>query len=296
MDGRLPRPICLAIIIVCMRTFTSKEYQYAFLALPQHVRDLICSIEIDEKMRAVAKQFALDDPQTETYRTIMAQCLYGLLSMAELPAYLSSELNIPDPRARELIEVSKEAFLNTLQSTQDPATPTSPQPTLAHDLSPSGEHRHETDTNAVSVHEDAARQPRDDSQKTNDTANATNPFSSASPLEQFIRKDAAVSERYAKLPEEVRTAIISPEVANAFSSTIRSYDVSQEGFMALGAETARLLVGLVSTNDFRTRVRERSIVPPERYENFVRELEGTVVKPVQQAIMAVLANRKSASA
>lgn len=292
MDGRLPRPICLAIIIVCMRTFTSKEYQYAFLALPQPARDVICAIETDEKMHAIAKQFALDDARTETYRTIMAQCLYGLLSMDELPAYVANELGIPEPRAREIIYTSKEAFLSIAQSTPNTSAP---QPAPAHNLPPSDEHRRETVSNEVPAREDVAQQSPGASQKTNNTANAANPFSSASPLEQFIRKDAAISERYAKLPEGVRMAIVSPEVAHAFSAAIRSHDVSQEGFMALGAETARLLVGLLSTNDFRTRVRERTIVPPERYENFVRELEGTVVRPVQQAIMAVLANRKGSA-
>lgn len=114
-----------------------------------------------------------------------------------------------------------------------------------------------------------------------------------SPLEQFINTQPDVQTRFYKLPEEVRDVILSPEVATIFSETVRTHNLTQTQFIAYGKEVVRVMVGLATTKDFRTHVAELAVVSKETEDVFVRSVEQGMFKPVRDAIIRALEEKRS---
>ncbi len=268
-----------------MKPFTQTEYRQAYKRLSPEKRSRIGATNIRAMQVAFAETHGFTGNKQDELLDLLDAHTYELISDEELRQCLTQDLGRNETFVRSVEELiascaSVEPEFSYLTESEDEEDAIDRTPDTLSTL------REITTTPPSIPH---APYQTDTTSETAQPAQA----GTVSPLEQFIRKDAIVAERYAKFPEQVRATIASPVVANAFSACIRTYNISQEGFMALGALIVRLLVGLESTNDFRTHVRERAIVQPERYEEFIRVLEEGVVRPVQESIMAILASRKS---
>ncbi len=116
-----------------------------------------------------------------------------------------------------------------------------------------------------------------------------------SPLEQFMRDQADVGERMGKLPVNVRTTILSDDVAQAFADVVRTFDLDQAKFMAFGKEAVRVLVGLETTKDFRGRMGDGHVVDQGQMDDFVAAVERGMFHPVRGAILQALQNKGGAA-
>jgi hypothetical protein len=272
-----------------MRTYTSEEYQRAFHKQPEDVQDIICSLETDDKMCEVAKLCKLTDDQTGLYRTLMAQCLYGFISQDELPKHIKEELQLPEKKVQEIIQFSTAKFLKavyvTLKNKSVSDTTTEQQNDILTEKTTPILQRIKSSQEHTDIIDVA------DITKIVATPKATNIFGTQSPLEQFLSKDTTLQSRFSKLPEKVRTSILSPEVALAFSTCVREHDLTKDGFVAFGNGVLHVLVGLQNTNDFRSEMRNKEVVPADKQTALVETVEKSIFKPVRDAIIQALAER-----
>jgi hypothetical protein len=73
---------------------------------------------------------------------------------------------------------------------------------------------------------------------------------------------------------------------------VRDNDLTKESFVVFGNGILRVLIGLQNTNDFRALIRTEHVVPEEKQTAFVDTVEKSIFKPVRDAIIQALAERK----
>lgn len=133
-----------------------------------------------------------------------------------------------------------------------------------------------------------------DHKQASEDAQSTVPrkLTTTSPLEQFVQNQEDVQTRFSKLPESVRTAVLSSEVAGVFAEAVRTYDLDQNRFMLFGNNAVRVMVGLATPQDFRAVVTQQTLVPAEAVEAFAGVVEQGMFRPVRDAIVQALKDRK----
>ncbi len=255
-----------------------KELQRLWSTLPDPIQHAILEVTYKTAVRNALASYSVSDNEREAFEVEVLLVLLGLQSREDLAR--NPEISVTSLTAGDLQHISEHLnthFFAPLAPYLEESTVSQPIPLpkkSSDELLPAAE---------ITLPKPPTPQ----------TASAVERGGTASPLEQFIRKDPAITERFSKLPESVRAAIVSPEVATAFSSCVRTYEISEGSFKMLGMEIVRLLVGMQSTNDFRAHVRELTIVSAAQQDSLVSTTEKDIVRPVQEAIMAVLASRKS---
>jgi hypothetical protein len=225
-------------------------------ALAGPVRNSIHDQEHKTAVRNAVSQYLLSKEDTVALEDEVLMVLLGLQTKEEFAEYLPTIEGLsPNDAAAVMTHIDEHLFalLSPYLNASSAAEPGSETPAHTHPLNSGG---------------------------------------STSPLEQFVIKDDAIRERFEKLPETVRQAILAENVAQAFSNVVRNNDLNQEQFITLGTLAVQVMVGLATTKDFRSRATEQHLVDEAHLKELVAEVEQNMFKPVRDAIVHTLDKRK----
>ena len=100
-----------------------------------------------------------------------------------------------------------------------------------------------------------------------------------------------VRERLERLPHNVQATIRSQAMEDALRSLIAKHRLSPEHTTAFVAEATRVMVGLTTTNNFKTEVTRVTALDPNTLDALFLDTETTLFKPVRMAIMQALEQR-----
>lgn len=261
--------------VICgMKKFTQQEFIDAFRKLSASEKAGFGSERVRELQHAFAAKHGLTDRILEDFLYVLDCAAYKLITTEEVRKVMLDDLGCDTSVADALPSLWKD--IAEARTKDDHAVDEDT-------LDESVEDTVDFNTQAV----EAAQVPSGDV-----SATTTNTHSSQSPLEQFLKKDADVQARFEKLPETVRSAVLSPEVAAQFSAIVREHAMEQEAFMTFGTHVVRVLAGLENVNELRTTLREKKIVAHEEVEPVAQKVEAGMVKPVRDAIVAEVEKRK----
>lgn len=118
--------------------------------------------------------------------------------------------------------------------------------------------------------------------------------SAVATLRDSIAAHADVETRLAKLPDSVQATIRSPELERAFADIQKRHAVMGPIAAMLGMSIARVMVGLVTMNDFKVAVTRDAGIPPNNLEALFLDVEQQLFKPVRTTIMSALENNMGA--
>jgi hypothetical protein len=102
-----------------------------------------------------------------------------------------------------------------------------------------------------------------------------------------------VRERLERLPQSVQATIRSEEMERGLASLLGKYQFKAEHAPVFVAEAVRVMVGLTTTNNFKTEVTRTTGLNPNTLDALFFDAESTLFKPVRMAIMQALEQRGS---
>ena len=94
-----------------MKTFTTEQYIRALHGLNDAAKDMILEDDTGVPMIGdVAKEFGLSEEQEAEFTAICVPMLYGLVSISEMPEFLTSNIGLSESEASRLHQRCKETF------------------------------------------------------------------------------------------------------------------------------------------------------------------------------------------
>jgi len=92
---------------------------------------------------------------------------------------------------------------------------------------------------------------------------------------------------YEKLPEDLQEAVFSPETAEHIRNGCKRSDVSEEKIPEVAKFTGRVLMGLLTPEEFKKRLKEDVELNKEQVKTLYREINRFVFMPVRETLSAL---------
>jgi len=105
-----------------------------------------------------------------------------------------------------------------------------------------------------------------------------------------------VRERLERLPQTVQVTVRSQQLEDGLASLLSKHQVDQRLAPVFVAEAVRVMVGLTTTNNFKTEVTRSAGWDPNKLDALFLDTESVLFKPVRMAIMQALEQKQGGSA
>jgi len=116
----------------------------------------------------------------------------------------------------------------------------------------------------------------------------------ATSIRNAIDAYGLVKERLGRLPQAVQETIRSTELETALSALIQKHMLDENLAPVFVAEAVRVMVGLTTTNNFKTEVTRVAHMEPNKLDALFLDAESQLFKPVRMAIIKALEQRQGA--
>ena len=239
-----------------MQTFTPEQYRAAFYKCNEATRAFITSDDARDHMNRVANEFGLKPPQLQKFNEVFDVVLYGLVRIEDAAAILVGELGVERPMAEKMVQQSTASFLSCMTATAPPQS----RPDVA-------------STSMQSVDDGLV----------------------ATSIHTAIDAYGLVRERLERLPQTVQETIRSQQLEANLASLLTKHGLEENLAPIFVAEAVRVMVGLTTTNNFKTEVTRAAGWDPNRLDALFLDAESLLFKPVRLSIMQALEQKQTST-
>lgn len=90
-----------------------------------------------------------------------------------------------------------------------------------------------------------------------------------------------ITEYYEKLPKEAQTLFASMSWLETLKQIISKYSLTEEQAESIGTETTLLLLGMISTDDFRQNLKKEININDSGVDIIIKEIEEKIIKDIE---------------
>lgn len=86
------------------------------------------------------------------------------------------------------------------------------------------------------------------------------------------------------LPQELKDAFSSPELADGLFALVKRYNLRTDISGLLSDEINRVILGVTRPDNFLQSIQKRLALPPNTTADLVRDIDGTIFEPIRAAL------------
>ena len=102
---------------------------------------------------------------------------------------------------------------------------------------------------------------------------------------QYSKKE--LWDVYEKLPEDLQEAIFSPDTAEHIRNVCKRSEVKEEKISAVASLVGQVLMGLLTPEEFKKRLKEDLELSEEQVKSIFREINRFIFMPVRETLSAL---------